>query len=164
MAKLLIGVVIGILLSFISVAIFNAWESLETAQLIMDTNGNFFQATSVLIGANFKFDIIGFFMSWPNYSIQTFFLPAFFGCAFIGFVAGALSIGVKRGIMASFSVIIIVFLLWILFNIFSGEDLMALFQGNQLVETLGGIFSAMLGAIIGGLIGGAVSGPYEEFY
>ena len=55
-------------------------------------------------------------------------------------------------------------LLWIIFSIVSGEDLMALFQGTQLSETLGGIISGLLGAFIGGSIGGLISGPYEEFY
>ena len=41
---------------------------------------------------------------------------------------------------------------------------MALFQGTQLTETLGGIISAIVGVLLGGSVGGLVSGPYEEFY
>ncbi|MBY9007619.1 MAG: hypothetical protein KGD63_12785 [Candidatus Lokiarchaeota archaeon] len=162
MARLIIGVLGGVLLSFISVSIFQAWVPIETAQLIIETNGNFFQATSEMVGANFKFDIIGFFLSWPNYSIQTFFSPAFFGCALIGFIAGILSIGVKRGIMASVLVIIITFLMWILFSIFSGEDLMSLFQGIQLRATIGGVLGALLSGISGGIIGGFLTGKYPN--
>ena len=40
---------------------------------------------------------------------------------------------------------------------------MVLFQA-QLIETLGGIISALIGAFIGGSIGGFISGPYEEAY
>ena len=40
---------------------------------------------------------------------------------------------------------------------------MALFQA-QLIETLGGIISALVGSFIGGSIGGFISGPYEETY
>jgi len=54
-------------------------------------------------------------------------------------------------------------LIWIVSSIFSGVDLMALFQA-QLIETLGGIISGLVGALLGGLIGGAISGPYEEIY
>ena len=160
MTRIILGVLSGILLSFISVSLFDQWNTLMTAQMFMETNNNFFQATSKLIGANFQFDIISFFQIWPNYSVQEFFQPAFFGCLFIGFISGAISIGTKRGIMASFLVIIITFLMWIILSIFSGVDLMALFQGTQLIATIGGILSALLSGLLGGMFGGFLTGKY----
>ncbi|MHA2129347.1 MAG: hypothetical protein ACW99L_05185, partial [Promethearchaeota archaeon] len=68
-----------------------------------------------------------------------------------------------RGLISGLIVVVFVLLNRIVSSIFSGVDLMALFQ-EQLIETLGGIISGFAGALMGGLIGGAISGPYEEFY
>jgi len=116
----------------------------------------------IQIGANFKFDLLAFFMG--TLSIDDFFAPQLLASIFIGFLSGAISKGLKRGLIASSLVIIIDFLIWMLLSVISGEDLMALFQGVQLSGTIGGILSAIFGAIIGGLLGGIISGPYEEAY
>jgi len=116
----------------------------------------------IQIGANFKFDLLAFFTGTPN--IADFFAPQLLASIFIGFLSGAISKGLKRGLIASSLVIIIDFLIWMLLSVISGEDLMALFQGAQLSGTIGGILSAILGAILGGLLGGIISGPYEEVY
>ncbi len=166
MTRLIIGIMCGILLSFISVSIFDQWNTLIEAQRIFEnTNNNVFQATSraisTLVGANFSFDIFNYFQSLP-YTIQGFFQPAFFACFFLGFISGAISIGIKKGLIASFLVIIITFLLWIILSIFSGEDLMALFQGTELIKTIGGTLSAILSGMFGGILGGYLTGNYPK--
>jgi hypothetical protein len=162
--RLIIGIVVGLILSFFTAFFaaffFNRTDTLDQISLYSGTNT--IQAIALLIGANFNFNIITFFIETPT--IQGFFAPELLAWIFIGFVSGAIAKSLKRGVITGLLIVVIDLLIWILLSIFLGEDLMALFQGNQLVETLGGIFSAMLGAIIGGLIGGAVSGPYEEFY
>ena len=108
-----------------------------------------------------------FFQGHINNSIQDFRQICFTTGnrlrIFIGYLTGSIAKGLRRGIIASSLVVIVVLLIWILLSIFSGQDLMALFQGTQLTETLGGIFSAFIGVLIGGVVGGLVSGPYEEF-
>ena len=115
-----------------------------------------------LVGANFDFDMISFFTGSPT--LIGFFVPEILAWIFIGYITGSIAKGLKRGVLASSLVVIIVLLIWILLSIITGEDLMLLFQGPQLIETLGGIISAFVGVLIGGLFGGLVSGPYEEFY
>lgn len=158
--RLVIGIIVGIVFSFFTVYFFNM-------QIIILQIRNYLQ-TDILkvvvlqIGANFKFDLLAFFTSTPN--IIDFFIdyPQLLASIFLGFLSGAISKGLKRGLIASSLVIIIDFLIWMLLSVISGEDLMALFQGAQLSGTIGGVLSAILGAVIGGLIGGVVSGPYEE--
>lgn len=131
-------------------------------QIKLYAESNTIKAAALLVGANFNFDMISFFTGTPT--VLGFFAPELLAWIFIGFISGTISKGLRRGIIAGLLVVVIALLIWILLSIISGEDLMALFQGNQLIETLGGIFSAILGALIGGLFGGLVSGPYEEFY
>jgi hypothetical protein len=116
----------------------------------------------LMIGANFKFDLISFFLETPT--IFEFFAPQLLASIFIGFLSGTISKGFKRGLIASIIVIITDVLVWILLSVISGEDLMALFQGAQLSATIGGILTAILGAILGGALGGFLSGPYENSY
>jgi hypothetical protein len=158
--RLIIGIVIGLILSFFTAFFFNMTDILTQIRLYAGTNT--LQAIALLIGANFNFDMITFFTGTPT--IQGFFAPELLAWIFIAFISGAIAKSLKRGVIAGLIIVVIDLLIWILLSIFSEEDLMALFQGNQLIETLGGIFSAILGAIVGGSIGGAVSGPYEEFY
>ncbi|MHA2035311.1 MAG: hypothetical protein ACW98X_02695 [Promethearchaeota archaeon] len=117
------------------------------------------RAIALLIGANFKFDILAFFSGSSE-----FLVAQLLAWLFIGYISGTIAKGFRRGIIAGLLVVVVDILLWIILNIVSGEDLMALFQGVQLSETMGGIISALLGAFIGGLLGGIISGPYEEFY
>ena len=158
--RLIIGIVVGLILSFFTVFFFNMNDIID--QISQYAGKDTIQAMALLIGANFNFDMITFFTGTPT--VQGFFAPELLAWIFIGFVSGAIAKSLRRGIITGLIIVIIDLLIWILLSIFSGEDLMALFQGDQLIETMGGILSAMLGAFIGGLIGGAVSGPYEEFY
>jgi hypothetical protein len=158
--RLIFGIIIGIILSFLSVFFFNMESIFNQIQIYADTD--LLKAIALLIGANFKFDIIAFFSG--SLSVSGFFAAQLLAWLFVGYVSGTISKGLRRGIIASLLVVVIDVLLWIIFSIVSGEDLMALFQGTQLSETLGGIISAILGAFIGGGLGGLISGPYEEFY
>ncbi|MFX1312303.1 MAG: hypothetical protein ACFFHD_06790 [Promethearchaeota archaeon] len=158
--RLILGIIIGIVLSFFSVFFFNM-ESLIN-QIKTNTGSDLLKAITLIVGANFKFDIIAFFSG--SSTLPGFFAAQLLSWLFIGYISGTIAKGSRRGIISSILVVVIVLLIWIILSIISGEDLMALFQGNQLTETLGGIFSALLGAFTGGLIGGLVSGPYEEYY
>lgn len=158
--RLILGIIIGIVLSFFSVFFFNMENLIN--QIKTNANSDLLKAIALLVGANFKFDIIAFFSG--TLTVTGFFAAQLLAWLFIGYVSGSIAKGLKRGIISSVLVVVVVLLIWIILSIISGVDLMALFQGNQLTETLGGIFSAFLGAFIGGLIGGLVSGPYEEFY
>ena len=157
--RLIFGILIGIILSFLSVFFFNMESIFSHIEDTVDYN--LLKAIALLLGANFKFDIIAFFSG--SLTVSGFIAAQLLAWIFIGYVSGTIAKGLRRGIIASLLVVVIVLLLWIILNIVSGEDLMALFS-VQLSETLGGIISALLGAFVGGLIGGIVSGPYEEFY
>lgn len=158
--RLIFGILIGIILSFLSVFFFNMESIFNQIEIYADTD--LLKATALLIGANFKFDIIAFFTG--SLSVSGFFAAQLLAWLFIGYISGTIAKGLRRGIIAGLLVVVIDILLWIILSIVSGEDLMALFQGTQLSETLGGIISGLLGAFIGGSIGGLISGPYEEFY
>ena len=156
--RLVLGIIVGIVFSFFTVYFFNMEDIIDQIQFYLQID--ILKVIVIQIGANFKFDLLAFFTGTPN--IADFFAPQLLASIFIGFLSGAISKGLKRGLIASTLVIIITFLIWMLLSVISGEDLMALFQGPQLFSTIGGILSAIFGAIIGGLIGGFVSGPYEE--
>ena len=158
--RLLIGILVGITLSFFTVFFFNMMVILDQIKLLSGTNLT--KIASLLIGANFDFDMISFFSGSPY--ILGFFAPEILAWIFIGYITGTIAKGLKRGTIASVLVVIVVLLIWIILSIISGQDLMALFQGTQLTETLGGIISAIVGVLLGGSVGGLVSGPYEEFY
>ena len=158
--RLVLGIIVGIVFSFVTVFFFNMTATILQIQIYLQTD--ILKVIILQIGANFKFDLIAFFTGTP--SITEFFAPQVLACIFIGYVSGTISKGLKRGLIASSLVIVIGFLIWMLLSVISGEDLMALFQGAQLSVTVGGILSAILGAVIGGLIGGFISGPYEEVY
>ncbi len=117
---------------------------------------------SLLVGANFDFNMISYFTGTPTF--LGFFAPEILAWIFIGYISGTIAKGLKRGVITCALVVIIVLLIWIILSIFSEVDLMSLFQGSQLIETLGGIISAFIGVLIGGVVGGLVSGPYEELY
>ncbi|MBY8990472.1 MAG: hypothetical protein KGD58_06930 [Candidatus Lokiarchaeota archaeon] len=158
--RLIFGIIIGIILSFFSVFFFNMTGVIT--QIKQYVGSDTIKAASLLVGANFDFDMISFFTSNPT--ILGFFAPELLAWIFLGFLSGAIAKGTKRGVVTGLLIVVIDVLLWIIFSIVSGEDLMALFQDTQLSETLGGIISAILGAFIGGGLGGLISGPYEEFY
>lgn len=158
--RLIFGILIGVVLSFFTVFFFNMMNILD--QIKIYAENDLLRTLALLVGANFDFDMVSFFLGSP--SLFGFFAPEILAWIFIGYVSGSIAKGLKRGIISSLLVVVIVLLIWIILSIVSGEDLMALFQGTQLTETLGGMISAFLGAFCGGLIGGLVSGPYEEFY
>ncbi|MFW9945708.1 MAG: hypothetical protein ACFFDX_02650 [Candidatus Odinarchaeota archaeon] len=158
--RLIIGIIIGIIFSFFTIFFFNMQDILLVIQVT--AGSDFLKLVTLLIGANFKFDIISFFTGTP--SISGFFAPQLLASIFIGYLSGSISKGLRRGLIASALVIVVDLLIWMLLSVIGGEDLMALFQGPQLVSTIGGIITAIIGALLGGLLGGFISGPYEETY
>ena len=156
--RLIIGIIVGIIFSFLSAFFFHIEEI--TMQIPLYVNSDFLKVLILLIGVNFKFDIISSFLSSP--SILVFLSPQILSTIFIGYIAGTIVKGVKRGLIASSMIIVIDILIWMLLSVISGEDLMSFFQDVQLISTIGGILSALLGATLGGLLGGLITGPYEE--
>ena len=157
--RLIIGIIVGIILSFFTVFFFNMMVIITQIQLY--SGNNLIRIASLLIGANFDFDMISFITGSP--SILGFFAPEILAWIFIGYISGTIAKGLRRGLIAGSLVVVIVLSIWIILSIFSQVDLMSLFTGNQLIETLGGIISALIGVLIGGSVGGLISGPYEEF-
>lgn len=157
--RLIIGIIVGIVFSFFTVFFFNMTVILNQIQLYAKTD--IIRIASLLAGANFNFNMISYITGTPT--ILGFFAPEILAWIFIGYITGSIAKGLRRGTIASSLVVVIVLLIWIILSIFSQVDLMALFQGTQLTETLGGIISAFLGVLIGGVAGGLISGPYEEF-
>jgi hypothetical protein len=157
--RLVIGIIIGVVLSFFTAFFFNMMVILNQIQLY--ASGDVLRIAALLVGANFDFDMISFITGSP--SILGFFAPEILAWIFIGYISGTIAKGLRRSVIAGSLVVVIVIAIWIILSIFSQVDLMALFQGSQLIETLGGIISAFIGVLIGGSIGGLISGPYEEF-
>ncbi|MFX0002901.1 MAG: hypothetical protein ACFE9C_17480 [Candidatus Hodarchaeota archaeon] len=155
--RLVIGIIVGVTLSFFSALFFNMTDIIT----IMSSGIDGLRIVALLVGANFDFDMISYFTGSPT--ILGFFVPEILAWIFIGYISGTIAKGLKRGVIAVSLVVVIVLSIWIILSIFSQVDLMALFQGSQLIETLGGIISAFIGVLIGGSIGGLISGPYEEF-
>ncbi len=158
--RLVIGIIIGVVFSFFTVFFFNMHYIFEVIRTTAESD--FLKLVTLLIGANFKFDIISFFTGTPSFA--DFFASQLLAMIFIGFLSGSISKGLRRGLIASALVIVVNLLIWMLLSVIGGEDLMALFQGPQLVSTIGGILTAIIGALLGGLLGGLISGPYEEVY
>ena len=159
--RLIIGIIVGIILSFFTVFFFNMMSIINNIELY--AGDSLIRTITMLTGANFDFDMISFFIGPIPPSIIGFFAPEILAWLFIGYIGGTIVKGLKRGIITGIIVVVLVLLIWIVSSIFSGVDLMVLFQA-QLIETLGGIISALIGAFIGGSIGGFISGPYEEAY
>jgi hypothetical protein len=161
MERLAVGVIIGILLSIISVALFTAWQTVQDIGGVMAI----FSLDGIvsLLGENFSWDLFSFFTSIASFSIESLLNPVFLAWLFVGIISGAIAKGVTRGISASAIVLVVNILLWFLLALLAGQDIASWFT-TGLVSTLGGIAGAAVGSILGGLIGGAISGPYEEFY
>ena len=157
--RLVIGIIVGISFSFLTVFFFHMEDVLIRIQLYLGTDA--LRVVILMIGANFEFDIISFFTGTPN--LIQFFAPQLLASIFIGYLSGTIAKGIKRGLTAGTLVIVIDLLIWMLLSVIAGEDLMALFQGAQLISTIGGILSAMIGAVLGGFFGGLIAGPYEEY-
>jgi len=157
--RLVISIIIGVILSFFSAFFFNMMVILN--QIELHAGSDVLRIAALLVGANFDFDMISFITGSP--SILGFFAPEILAWIFIGYISGTIAKGLRRGLIAGSLVVVIVLSIWIILSIFSQVDLMSLFTGNQLIETLGGIISALIGVLIGGSVGGLISGPYEEF-
>lgn len=156
--RLIIGIIVGVILSFFSAFFFNMTDIIS----VLSSGINGLRMAALLVGANFDFDMVSFITGSP--SVLGFFVPEILAWIFISYISSTIAKGLKRGVIASALVVVIVLLIWIILSIFSEVDLMALFQGFQLTETLGGIISAFIGVLIGGVVGGLISGPYEEIY
>jgi hypothetical protein len=156
--RLVIGIIVGICFSFLTVFFFNMDNVILRIQLYLGSDP--LKVIILMIGANFEFDIISFFASNPSF--LEIFSPQILASIFIGYVSGTIVKGVKRSLTASSLVIVVDFLIWMLLSVISGEDLMALFQGAQLSATIGGVLTGMIGVLIGGLLGGLITGPFEE--
>ncbi|MFX1258278.1 MAG: hypothetical protein ACFFAN_10485 [Promethearchaeota archaeon] len=156
MVRLLLAVIVGIILSFVSVALFTAWESLKE----VTGSANIFSAIAKLLGTNFSFDIISFFGG--NMNIIGFLAPPLLAWIFVGYISGTIARGPKNGAIAGLLVFIVILLTWIITTLIAGEIFLELFQGTHLIATLGGILSGIIGAILGSVLGGLVSGR-EEF-
>jgi hypothetical protein len=157
--RLIIGIIVGICFSFLTAFFFNMEDVIIRIQLYLGSDP--LRVVILMIGANFEFDLISFFTGTPN--IIEFFAPQLLASIFIGYLSGTIAKGVKRGLTVGILVIVIDLLIWMLLSVVAGEDLMALFQGAQLISTAGGILSAMVGSILGGFLGGLIAGPYEEY-
>ena len=157
--RLIIGILVGIVLSFFTVFFFNMTAVIN--QIDSYAGNDIWRILEILVGSNFNFDMISYFTGTP--SVLGFFAPELLAWIFIGYITGTIAKGLRRGALASSLVVIVVLLIWIILSILAGVDLMALFQGMRLSETLGGIISAFIGGLAGGSLGGLISGPSEEF-
>ncbi len=155
MARLVIGIIVGVALSLVCTALFSMWQ-IRLSSNILTTIG-------ILLGANFEFNMIDF-ITGGDYTHIALLQPAVVAWLVVGYIGGSIAKGAKRGLMTGLLVLAIVLLVWILLNVLSGEDLLGLFTGSQLMVTLGGIVTGAVGGVVGGLLGGISSGPYEEFY
>ncbi|MFX1339454.1 MAG: hypothetical protein ACFFDK_12650 [Promethearchaeota archaeon] len=159
-ARFIISVIVGISLSFVSVALFTMWESLYQLNSIFKSS--FLRGLAMLLGTNFSFNIIAF-VTKGQWAITYFFAPALLGWIFVGYITGTIAKGSRNGVISGLLAWVIVLLIWILISIIAGEDLMAFFQGNQLFMTLGGIGGSCLGVSLSSAVGGFISGPQEEY-
>jgi len=158
--RFIVSVVVGILLSFVSVALFTKWESLYQLESIFKSS--FLRGLAMLLGTNFSFNIIAF-LTKGEWAITYFLAPALLAWLFVGYITGTIAKGSRNGFISGLLAWVIVLLIWILISIIAGEDLMAFFQGNQLFMTLGGIAGSALGVSLSSAVGGFISGPEEEY-
>ena len=121
--RLIIGIIIGIVISFFTVFFFNMTVILNQIQLYAGTD--IIRIASLLVGANFDFNMISFIIDpLQSPAILGFFAPEIIAWIFIGFISGTIAKGLKRGVIAGSLVVVIVLLLWIILSIISGVDLM----------------------------------------
>ena len=159
---MVVGIVVGILLSIIAPSLYMAWVPFQA--FLSTITSDPLAALYGVFGANFAgYNAINQFMNIMSFDVTEFFAPVLLSWIFIGIIAGGIAQGIGRGIAASSIVMGVVLLLWLLFGVFAGVSIVEPFTTN-LMDTLGAIVGAEIGAVIGGLVGGAISGPYEEFY
>ena len=157
--RLIFGILVPILLSFFTVYFFNMEELMKI--IVSDLAQNdVLKGLSYVLTANFSLDPSSIFSGLDT--PFGFFIPHVVVWLFLGYICGTITKGFKRSIMGTAIVVIIDLLLWILLSVIAGVDLMSMFTGIQLSQTLLAILIAFLGAIIGGILGSLVSGPYED--
>jgi len=157
--RLIFGILVPILLSFFTVYFFN----MEDLMVIIVSNyaqNDLFKALSYVLTANFSLDPSSVFTGLDT--PFGFFIPHIVVWLFLGYICGTITKGFKRSILATAIIVIIDLLLWILISVIAGVDLMSMFTGIQLSQTLLAIVIAFIGALTGGILGGMISGPYED--
>jgi len=157
-ARLVLGIIFGIVLSIFTIGAFTMWQSFIEIQSYFGATP--LKAIYVLFRDNFVFDIFTLFTT-PNLTIFDILAPQLLSWLLVGFIGGSIAKGFKRGLLTGFIIVIIDILLWIVFGILVGEDMFSLFLEADAIATFGGIISALIGGVLGGSIGGAISGPYE---
>ncbi len=156
--RLVCGILIPVLLSFLTVYFFNMEELMSL--IISNSSSNIYKALSYVLMANFSLDPSSIFTG-----VDTpfgFFIPHVVMWLFLGYISGTITKGIKRSVIATSIVVIIDLLLWILLSVIAGIDLMSLFTGIQLSQTLLAVFIAFIGGLTGGILGGLISGPHED--
>ena len=89
--RLIIGIVVGIILSFFTVFFFNMMSIINNIELY--AGDSLIRTITMLTGANFDFDMISFFLGSP--SIIGFFAPEILAWLFIGYIGGTIAKGLK---------------------------------------------------------------------
>ena len=156
--RLILGIFTAVLLSFFTVYFFNMEQLMSL--ILTDAQNNIFKALANMMRANFSLDPQSIFTGLDT--PFGFFVPHVVMWLFLGYICGTIAKGTKRALMATIIVIIIDMLLWILLSVISGVDLMSLFTGIQLSQTVGAMVIALIGGSFGGILGGIISGPYEH--
>ena len=157
MARLIVGVIVGVILSFFTVSMFTAGKPFnEMAPLLAYDPVRWFHG---ILDYNFDYNVIFIFTNISSFSIKTFFAPVFLSWTTLGFIASTIAKGLKRGIMAAYLSAVVVILIWLLAGVLAAVDLMSLFQGAEMLDTVGGMLGSLFGVFLGGLAGGAISGP-----
>ena len=159
--RFFISLIIGIFLSLISVGLFTMWQNFKQLEVIF--RSSLIRGMALLLGYNFSFDIISFFIT-GNSDLFSFLAPALLAWIFVGYITGSIAKGWRSGLTSGTLVYVVMILAWILLSVIAGEDLMGFFQGNQLIATVGGLLGALLGVTAGSISGGYISGPEEEYY
>lgn len=132
------------------------------------TLNSFMQGIWVLLGSGF---IANWFLEFSltniaNSSVSAIFWgetiwPAICTWFLAGFFIGVIIKGMKRGILLSISIVLTVFLFWVISGIFAGADITAIFITN-IGNTLSELFTVFISLIPGGILGGLISGPYQS--
>jgi len=164
MVKLVVGIVVGVILSFFSVSLFTQFQPYYELSGFLGQSDEWFDILrwiTIYIEYSFDYDFFSLILGNTELSVYSIFSPVLLSWIFVGVISGIIVNGIKRGVMASSISAIVFILIWILMGIIAGRDLMNLFQGINLLVTLGGILGALIGSILGGIIGGVISGPYE---
>ena len=160
-ARLVLGIIFGIILSVFTIGAFTMWKSFIEIQTYFGTD--FMKVLYVLFRDNFAFegkDLFSLFMG-GSFNMVNLLSPQMLSWLLVGFIGGSIAKGLKRGLLTGIIIVVVDILLWIVFGILEGEDMFNLFLDTNALTTIGGIISGLIGGIAGGCVGGAISGPYE---